>query len=220
MPDSAPITREQRFRVTILLGYRLGEPLPEAVEMAKAAASDFQRSGLAVEIRVDLASMHTLLREARRGTDLLILYGHGSESGRISFSDHDYDFAELSAVPLLERLWKSLRGCFVFACFGDRFAATLPCPWVAFCHEVLTHAPKGFLHALIPALHDYDLMTAIEYSRLVTQLEMQSGSTQLLRLSAAPWPAVYIPHAEGRVTHSCAALSGRYHFDFGRVTFD
>lgn len=148
------------MRVTILIGHSLEDPLPEAVELATAAALDFARSDLKIELRVDVASLEALRAVAARGTDLLIYYGHGSEDGWLSFVDGRRPFSQLAATVDLERFWANLKACFVFSCYGDRFAQSLQCPWVAYSGEVLRVAPKTFLHALIRNLTTQDLRAA------------------------------------------------------------
>ncbi len=75
------------LRVVMLIGHSVAEPLPQAAEMARATALDFQGSGLAVELRIDEATTAHFEREAEQGCDLFIYYGHGTEDGRLSFAD-------------------------------------------------------------------------------------------------------------------------------------
>jgi tetratricopeptide (TPR) repeat protein len=207
-------------RICLLLGYRIEDPLPEAVELAKAAALDFQRSALAVDVRVDLATVAALKREAARGCDLLFFYGHGTADGRLVFVDDHFAVEELTALPELVALWRRLVGCFVFACYGYRFAEALPCSWLAFRQPILTTAPKGFVHALVPLLSDMDLPAALAEARRLCSLEMTSNFTDVLSSSERPWPARRLPRGQARFSRASPALTGRYHVDFGSVRQD
>ena len=160
------------FRILILLGHSLEDPLPEATELASLAADEFKRSGLNIELRVDIASMATLEREARDGADLFIYYGHGSEDGWLSFTDGRKSFAHLSSSPNLERYWRNLKAAFIFACFGDQFATQLPCPWIAYCGPVLKVTPKTFLHEFVGNLATNDFRAAAELA--ITQSQENS----------------------------------------------
>jgi hypothetical protein len=207
-------------RVCLLLGYRLEDPLAEVVELAKAAALDFQRSGLAVDVRVDQARVTALQREAARGCDLLFFYGHGTEDGRLVFNDDRFTAEELSALPELASVWRRLVGCFVFACYGDRFAQGLPCPWVAFRQPILTTAPKGFVHALVPQLGEMGFPAALAEARRLCSLEMKSHFTDVMRVSEEAWPLHRVPRGEPRLTRSSPALTGCYQVDFSSVRQD
>src|SRR5262249_47794387 len=132
-------------------------------------------------------------REARRWCDLLLYYGHGSEDGRLAFVDGPQTFAQLAAPLGLESFWQQLPVCCIFACYGDRFAAALPCPWIAFAAPILRHAPRGFLHALLQGLTQRNLREAIEEARAHAEHAMRSPFAEALRVSSAPLPTLQIP---------------------------
>jgi tetratricopeptide (TPR) repeat protein len=191
--------------------------LPEAVEMAKAAVRNFQTSGLNVEIRVDVASVVNLQREARRWCDLLLYYGHGSEDGRLAFVDGPQTFAQLTAPLSLGAFWQQLPVCCIFACYGDRFAAALPCPWIAFATPILRHAPRGFLHALLQGLAQRNLREAVEEARAHAEHAMQSPFAEALRVSNVPLPALQIPPGTAVLSRLSPALAGHAEVDFHSV---
>ncbi len=202
------------LRVAILMGHNPREPLPEATELAKIAALDFQRSQLAVSLHVDEATQHGLERVARQGCDLLLFYGHGSEDGRLSFSDHRYSQSDLMATPELEQLWRGLRGCLVFACYGERFARGLPCPWVAFREPILTTAPRGFLHALVQALRHKALPAAIDEAAWQCGREMTGPFASVMSKSDS-WPELKVAQGVTLFERSSPAISNRYRASFG-----
>ncbi|HEX9732192.1 MAG TPA: AAA family ATPase, partial [Thermoanaerobaculia bacterium] len=207
--DAAPL------RVVILIGHSLRAPLPEAAEMAKASALELRDSGLSVELRVDQATTAHFEREAREGCDLLIYYGHGTDDGRLSFADGPRSFADLSRGDL-RRFWQELGVCFLFACYGDRFAVHAPCPWVAFSEPILTQAPKGFVHALVPALGD-GLAAAVDVARKRCERAMSSSFTEVMRFSEKPLPGVRAFKGMARLSRVSPALSNRYRVDFGSL---
>ncbi len=186
----APAVEAERLRVAILIGHSVEDPIPEAVEMAKLAVRDFAASGLHVEVRVDQASLVSLRREARGGCHLLVYYGHGTEDGHLSFVDGRKAFTHLAEDAGLGDFWRHLPVCFLFACYGDRFAQHLPGPWVAFSKPILTAAPKGFMHAFIPALARDGLDAAVTRARELRAEEMRSDFSAAMRFSEAPLPAL------------------------------
>lgn len=82
--------------------------------------------------------------------------------------------SDLSAGDLAG-FWQDLDACFLFSCHGTRFAESLPCPWVAFSEPILTQAPKGFMHALIPVLRELDLAAGVERARPICEPAMRSS---------------------------------------------
>ncbi len=204
------------LRIVILIGHSVADPLPEAVEMARATVADFRGTGLAVELRLDQATTANFEREAEEGCDLLVYYGHGAADGRLSFADGRKSFADLSQGGL-ERFWREVGAALVFACHGDRFAAPLPCPWIAFTGPILTQAPKGFLHALIPLLVEEDLKTAVVKARALCEREMASLFTQVMRFSPEPLPLLKAGAGEVRLRRLSPALARTHRLDFGSL---
>jgi tetratricopeptide (TPR) repeat protein len=66
------------LNVTLLVAHGLEEPLPEVARLVQAIALDLQRSGLAVELRVDVGGADALERLAQHGCELLFLFGPAS----------------------------------------------------------------------------------------------------------------------------------------------
>jgi len=149
------------LRLGILLGHSRDNELPEAVEMMQAAVNTLRQSHLDVRIWVDQASEGALRRLGQAGCDILVFYGHGTELGRLLFVEGARDFGELSSGLGLQAFWRQLQGAIVFACYGDRFAENLPCPWVGFTEEILRDAPRGYFHALVDALKQHSWREAI-----------------------------------------------------------
>ncbi len=205
------------FRVTILVAHSLEEPLPEAVELVKAAANAWRASDLLVEVRVDTASRANLKREAARGCDLLIFYGHGLEDGRLRFTDGAFGVDQLG----LDEFFRGLSGFLVFACFGARFAAALPCPWAAFSESIIRHALLGFMAALVRVLGRSSLEDAIE--RAVSICREHPGSSYLDHLKTSDISMLPVRLAEGKAlfTRLSPILENRFMMERpgGRVAF-
>jgi tetratricopeptide (TPR) repeat protein len=207
------------LQVVILIGHSVAHPLPEAVEMAKATVADFQSGGLAVELRVDQATTANFEREAEEGCDLLIYYGHGLDDGRLSLADGPKSYADLSQGGLA-RLWQETGAALIFACYGDRFAASLPCPWIGFTEPILTQAPKGFLHALIRFLAQGDLAAAVEKARAHCAREMASEFPRVMRFSPAPLPHLQPSVGAVRLRRLSPALAKTHRLDLGSLQDD
>jgi len=209
---SAPPSKKA-LQVVLLIGHSVAAPLPAAVEMARVAVADFQGAGLDVELRVDQATTTSFEREAAEGCDLFIYYGHGTEDSRLSFADGPKSLSDLSH-PGLDGFWRGLGAALIFACYGDRFARPLPCPWIAFSEPILTQAPKGFLHALIPLLAECDLATAVGRARALCAREMRSSFPDAMRFSDAPLPPLRRSPGTARLRRLSPALAQSHRLDF------
>ncbi|MBF0162549.1 MAG: AAA family ATPase [Magnetococcales bacterium] len=198
-------TTAKPWRVVMLIGHSLAEPLPEAVDMFRSAAAEWRKAGLAVEVRLDLATLANLQREAQRGWDLLIFYGHGNEKGQLRLADQSW----MEAGMLEAAQWRALKLALIFACHGQTFAAQLPAPWIAFTAPILRRAPWGFTTAWIRALghgtvaeatrrtlaeiapHTTGLVERFAHHRLPNS-RLPQGEAILRRLSAALEPETWI----------------------------
>lgn len=182
--------------------------------MAKAAVLEFQRAGLDVEIRVDVASLEALRREASRGCDLLIYYGHGTEDGRLVFVDGAKTFEQLATTPDLIAFWQRLPACFIFACYGNQFALELPCPWLAFTVPILREAPKGLLYTLIGHLAQHSVRDAVEAALTHAANAMDSPFAHAAQVSSQPLPALHVRPGTMVLSRAAPFLSGYVEVDF------
>lgn len=206
---ATPVAQAQA-RITILIGYSLDDPLPEAIETAKSAAIDLIRSSLAVELRVDLATIANLRREARRGCDVLIYYGHGSSDGRLVFADGAHTATELSESADLQTFWQSLPVFMAFAYNSEQFTRDLPSPSVAFIEPIARTSPTGFFHALIA-----ELRGGADVGSAINLAISSSSCPSALRLSEQPIPPLTIAAGTPRFARASAHLANRWRADFG-----
>ncbi|MBI3271424.1 MAG: AAA family ATPase [Planctomycetes bacterium] len=202
------------LRATILVGHFLEEPLPEAVEMSTRAVHDFQTSALNIELRVDAASEEGIRRAADAVCDLLIYYGHGTEDGRLTFGGRPTAFADL---PHVRGFWGKLHACLIFACYGDRFARRLPCPWLAFSTPILKLAPKGYLHELILALQSLGLRDAAEKARRRCEAEMTSNFADVMQLGPRPLPDLKVLAGTPSLRRLSPGLGDRTRVEFESI---
>jgi len=182
-PTAGPARAPPRLRVTVLLGHSPEHPLPEAVELATVAVNSFRHDRVNADIRLEEASVEALRRTARAGCDMLLVYGHGNRDGSLSFVDGQKAYSDISAGADLDGLWRNLRLCAVFACYGDGFAQQLPCPWVAFAGTILREAPRGFVAAFVRELRSNDISKALRAAREEVGARMTSDFTQLMHFS-------------------------------------
>lgn len=206
-------------RVLVLVAHGIREPLPEAVELATQFVRDLEAAELAVEVRLDAATVTNLRREAIRGCDLLVYYGHGDANGRLCFLDEDVDHA-LLAQRGLKDFFASLKGMLVFACHSERFAVSLPGPWLAFSEPILKVSPRPFLHALCQNLAEDTFDKAVDRTVERARVEMRSNLSQCLRRSEVPFPAVRIARGKPVCTRTMPALTDHCDVDFGSVELD
>jgi tetratricopeptide (TPR) repeat protein len=199
-----------RFRITILAGHSLDEPLPEAVEMVKATVREWKASGLYVEIRVDTATLANLRRESHRGCDLFIYYGHGDKEGRLFFAEGPHNSNQMG----VEDFWKGLSACIIFACYGMLFSNELPCPWIAFSAPILRQAPRGFMSAWIKCLQETDLHTAAGKALTICGRDMHSNFTDICQRSDKPLPEIRIGRGEPCLSRLSPGLSNRLVLDY------
>ncbi|TAK23999.1 MAG: tetratricopeptide repeat protein, partial [Chloroflexota bacterium] len=204
-------------RVTILIGHFVETPLPEALEMVRRTVRALQASHLQVEVRVDVASIDALRRTAHAGCDLLIYYGHGSADGRLAFQDGLKTYSHLSDSDTLRRLWENLQACFVFACYGERFAIGLPCPWIAFAEPILRLAPRGFMESVVAELATLDLRTAVARARGGAAAEMKSEFADVMRFSAVKLPGIDVAAGAPTLARVSAGLVDHVWLDFESV---
>jgi len=211
---------ETPLRLGVLIGHSLAAPLPEAVETAREAVNVLARGGLRLDVWVDAASADTLRRLADRGCDLLLYYGHGTEDGRLLFADGARTYKQLSSGLGLERFWEGLEGVSLFACHSGKFAADLPCPWLAFTEEILRLAPHGFMHAWTRALKMLPLDQSLRRAHDECGKAMSSSFPDCLEFSARPWSARPVPEGELRLLRASPGLTGRVEVDFASVVHD
>lgn len=208
------------FRIGILIGHSLATPLEEGIELAKSAVNDFSSSGLAVDLFVDSASLSSLKDLANVGCDLLLLYVHGSEDGRLMFADGIHGWDKLSETEALREFWKGLRGVMLMACNSQSFAKSLPCPWLAFSDAILRLAPKGYVHALVNALKTESLQAAIKSAHSRCQATMKSNFLKTFQLSETIWPDCRLQQGESRIRRGSPALFGSVETDIASITLD
>ncbi|MBI4492375.1 MAG: NACHT domain-containing protein, partial [Chloroflexi bacterium] len=216
-PLQVAVPPPPRLRVTILIGHFLENPIPEAVEMATGSVQALRQEALHVDVRVDVASSAALRRTIAEGCDLLIYYGHGTRDGQLSFEDGPKAYAHLAGSPPMDEFWSGLRACFIFACYGDRFASNLPCPWVAFSGPILRLAPKGFLQAIIRRLPRYDLDSAVKQARQECEPHMDSSFSEVMRFSGEPIPPLRVGPGEPVLSRLTPGLSGKVRLDFASI---
>jgi hypothetical protein len=208
------------LRIGVLIGHGIEAPLPEAAEMAKNAVNVFRHSGLDLEIRVDAASAGGLHRIADERCELLLYYGHGTEAGQLFFVDGAKNYSELSTGLGLVPFWSSLHGTILFACHSGKFAAALPCPWLAFTEEILRQAPHGFMNAWIRALKVLPLRDALHHAHDVSRESMGSNFPDSLEISGQPWPEVRVSAGTVRLRRASPGLTGRLEVDFASLVHD
>ncbi len=75
--------------------------------------------------------------------------GHGTNNGKLMFNDCSFGENELNELKKNGIDTSILSGMFIFACFGSIFAKNLGCSWISFDKEVLSEAPKAYMHRLI-----------------------------------------------------------------------
>lgn len=216
MKKNSSISKKRRFRVTILVSNSLEISLSEAVEMQKNSVNQWMKSHLNVEIRADTATLTNFQREAHRGCDLFIFYGHGSKDGFLQFVDGTYDFSRLNE----QEFWKSLSGCIIFACHGLSFTKNLPCPWISFSAPILKQAPTGFMSAWISHLKDKNLCGALDLALEMCREEMKSEFPSICSISKNPMPDIRIPSGEPLLSRCSPGLSNKYrldYVDFGKI---
>jgi hypothetical protein len=211
---------ESPLRIGVLIGHSLADPLPEAVETAKNAVNVLRQSGLLLHVWVDAASAVALARLADRGCDLLLYYGHGTEDGRLAFVDEPRSYAQLSAGSKLARFWAELQGTLLFACHSEKFAAALPCPWLAFTEEILRQAPHGFMHAWTKALRTLPLDESLRRAHDECRKAMDSNFPDCLQFSDRAWPQRRVSAGTVRLQRASPGLSGRLEVDFASVVHD
>ena len=199
-------------RIVILIGHSITNPQPEAAEIAKVAAYELKDSGLAAELRIDQATMLHFEREARKGCDLLIYCGHGTESGDLSFADGRKSFVDLSHGDLRD-FWNKLRACFLFSCSGDRFAIHLPCPWIAFTAPTLTQALSDFFRAFVPALKELDLAASVQEALKRCEMGAESSVTQFMHFSEEALPELPVASGKTLLSRTCPAITKNYRID-------
>lgn len=208
------------LRIGVLIGHGVEAPLPEAAETAKNAVNVFCHSGLDLEIWVDAASASGLRRIADERCELLLYYGHGTEAGQLLFVDGAKNYSELSAGLGLVPFWSSLHGTILFACHSGKFAAALPCPWLAFTEEILRQAPHGFMNAWIRALKASPLRDALHRAHEVCRESMGSNFPDCLEISGQPWPELRVSAGTVRLRRASPGLTGRLEVDFASVVQD
>src|SRR5262249_54757181 len=152
-----------------------------------------RQSGLHLELCVDVASAVALKRLAQEAYELLLYYGHGTEAGELLFVDGAKSYQHLSADLGLGSFWHGLHGTILFACHSGKFAAALPCPWLAFSEEILRQAPHGFMHAWTKALKTSSLHESLRRAHDECRPAMDSNFPDCLTFSAQPWPALRVP---------------------------
>ncbi len=206
-PDTVPTPA---FRITILIGNDTYQNMKEALEFAKVAVQDLEKSNLNICLRVDKATKSNLVREMKRGIDLLIYYGHGSEEGQLQFEDGTYSFNQL----LEKEKWSELTGFIGFACYGEKFAQNLPCAWLAFTESIMKDAPKSYMRALIGFLQTNAMDEAIELARNAVKEEMQNNLPDCLEISQKPWDKLFLPKGTPELQRYSPVLKGHYHTDF------
>ncbi len=212
-----------RLKILMLIGCSVEERLPEAIEMAREAASEWMASGLHVDVRVDQASVAAIRREAKREPDWLFFYGHGSEDGRLQFADGLKSYEEIGQH---DTFWKRLKLAVVFACHGRQFAENLPGPWLAFDGPVWREAPKGLMRVLVEQLASKPVGEALKPALAACREEMTSDFVDLLRRSdeqepAIPLPSEIVPKGEPIITRLNAGIAGHANVEFkiGSVTY-
>ncbi|MBF0623164.1 MAG: NACHT domain-containing protein [Magnetococcales bacterium] len=194
------------YRIIMLTGHSLDDPLPEAVDMMLVTARKWQQSGLNVEVRLDLATANAFKREGKRGWDLLIFYGHGDEAGRLKLADGSW----LGSGDVDTTHWKQLKAAILFACHAQLFATDLPCPWVAFDNTILRKAPPGFITAWIEALSNQPLDRAAEHAKQLAESDMASEFVD--HIAFDDLPDCRFQPGQPQFTHLCAILDKQSHF--------
>ena len=216
---TAPPPPPPPFRILILIAHGIRDPLPEAVELAKIFVRELEAAKLSVEVRLDAATVTNLRREALAGTDLFVYYGHGSDTGRLLFLDQQVDYALLTGHGL-DPFFRSLKGVMLFACYSERFAVSLPCPWVAFTEPILKLAPRPFVRAVCHQLAGHPMDEAITRAIGEARVTMKSNLPTCLKQSDTPFPAVRIPHGQLIPGRTIPALTGHVDVDFGSIEQD
>jgi tetratricopeptide (TPR) repeat protein len=216
----APPPPPPLLRVLVLVAHSIREPLPEAVELATHFVRDLEAAGLAVEVRLDAATVTNLRREALRGCDLLVYYGHGDENGRLCFLDGNVDYSLLVVHRELKEFFASLKGALVFACHSERFAVSLPGPWLAFSEPILTVSPRPFLHALCQNLVRENFDKAVDRTVEQARVQMHSNLPKCLQRSDKPFPALQIARGKAVCSRTMPALTDHCDVDFGSVELD
>jgi tetratricopeptide (TPR) repeat protein len=210
MTEEISISPKCQFRVTILVGHSLESPLPEAIEMLKGTVNYWMNSQLEVEIRADIATLPNFQREARRGCDLFIFYGHGNDTGYLQFADGSYDVNQLDE----KEFWQHLSGCIIFACHGQNFAKNLPCPWISFSASIFRQAPVGFMSAWISKLKDNSLSDALDFALEMCRAEMKSEFPSICTISKNLMPNIKIPSGEPYLSRFSPGLSNKCRLDY------
>lgn len=195
-PTAAPSL--PALRIAILVAHGISEPLPEALELAKLAVIDLEKSSRALRVHVDQATVTGLRRVAQNGCDVLIFYGHGTTERKLVFIDGHKDYAQLSTTPDLEAFWKTLTGAIVFACHGSGFAADLPCAWLAFDIPILKEAPKAFIHPFVRLLESNRLDTALRAA--IDECRNESGDDPDKFHNHVVFSKISWPSLSGRLT--------------------
>ncbi|MEW5734056.1 MAG: AAA family ATPase [Thermodesulfobacteriota bacterium] len=199
----------KRLRILILVGHFIRQPLPEASVMAKRAALNWKDSGLCVELRLDKANIANLKKEASRGFDVFIFYGHGDDQGRLLFEEGPRDLGQMD----LGDFWKKVTLAVVFACQGHTFAQGLPCPWIAFSGNIWQTAPAGFLHECIRNLKQEAVCDAVQSALATCRQSMESSFPDLMKVSEnPPLPDIFLERCAPDITRLSPAVSGSFEF--------
>jgi hypothetical protein len=136
-------------KIAVLVGGSIEDPLPEAVEAAHLLSDEFQKMNAQLELGFYKAERSSFASAIDNNADLLIYIGHGREDGRLVFSDCLFGAGELRDLQTEGFETKNLKGMFIFACYGSRFARNLDCPWIAFDGKLRREVPRAYMYRLI-----------------------------------------------------------------------
>jgi hypothetical protein len=209
--------RQDRFRLGILLGHSRETELPEARGMVQAALNVLRQSKLAIDLWIDQASEGALRRLAQRGCDLLIFYGHGNKEGTLELVEGPRDFDQLARTLGIEQFWQELRGAIIFACCGDKFATDLPCPCISFNDDLLSNVPRAYLVALFTELRNRPWSEAIVEAQRHAIENMHTSFSDVLTLSAKPWPSTRVANGMPIVERASPRLLGTLEDDIANI---